>query len=140
MDSCLYLSSTSVFQGSQLRPVENGSSLDLSCASIVTNSGREDFSKSVAGQKFDTALSYADAPGHHSSTLISQIASCLRPGGSVKVTEPQVEILPSACLARRGPLRVLSAVPGQSVSHVSVCRPPHLRRVQPSGRLCSWQA
>ena len=99
MESCLCLSSTSVFQGSQLRPLYNETSLDLRCTSIVTSSGREDFSKSVAGQKFDTALSYADAPGHHSSTLISQIASCLRPGGTVKVTEPEVQVLSSACLA-----------------------------------------
>ena len=99
MDSCLCLSSTSAFQGSQLRPLYDGTSLDFSCTTIVTSSGREAFSKSVAGQKFDTALSYADAPGHHSSTLISQIASFLRPGGIVKVTEPEVLVLSSACLA-----------------------------------------
>ena len=101
MESCLCLSSTSVFQGSQLRGFDNlpnRTSPDLSCTTFVTNSGREDFSKLVSGQKFDTALSYADAARHHSSTLISQIASCLRPGGTVKITEPEVQVLLSACL------------------------------------------
>ncbi|CAK0785945.1 hypothetical protein CVIRNUC_009158 [Coccomyxa viridis] len=121
MDSCLYLSSTSVFQGSQLRPVENGSSLDLSCASIVTNSGREDFSKSVAGQKFDTALSYADAPGHHSSTMISQIASCLRPGGSVKVTEPQTAASETGAALRKAMLLAgLTDIAVDTIAHSAV--------------------
>ena len=90
MDSCLCLTSTSVFEGRLFNGLLDGRTLNLDHTTFVAASGRDDFCKSVSDKKFDTAYSYAEAPRHHSSTLISQIASCMRPGGIVKVSEPEV--------------------------------------------------
>ena len=90
MKSCLCLTSTTAFEGSLFNEFTDGRTLDVNHATFVTASGRENFRKAVGDRKFDTAFSHAEGPRHHSSTLISQIASCLRPGGVAKVSEPEV--------------------------------------------------
>lgn len=90
MNSCLCLTSTTAFEGSLFNEFTDGRTLDLDHTTFVTVSGRDDFRKAVGDRKFDTAFSHAEGPRHHSSTLISQIASCLRPGGVAKMSEPEV--------------------------------------------------
>ena len=90
METCLCLADTSVYRGSIFDEFLDGRTLDLSRTTFVASSGREELSKSLRDQKFDTAFSYADTPSHHSSSLVSQIASSLRPGGVLKVSEPTV--------------------------------------------------
>ncbi len=84
------MTSSTAFEGSLFSEFTEGRALDLNHTTFVTASGREDFRKAVGDRKFNTAVSHAEDPRHHSSTLISQIASCLRPGGVAKVTEPEV--------------------------------------------------
>ena len=90
METCLCLADTSVYRGSVFNEFVDGRTLDLSRTTFVASSGREEFSKSLSNQKFDTAFSYAHTPSHHSSSLVSHIASSLRPGGTLKVSEPTV--------------------------------------------------
>ena len=92
MESCLCLASTSAFRGNIFDEFLDAGPLDLSRTTLIAGSGREEISKSVRSQEFDTAFSYADTPSHHSSTLVSQIASCLRSGGTLKVSEPAVSL------------------------------------------------
>lgn len=92
MESFLCLASSSAFKGSVFDEFLDASPLDLSRTTFIAASSREDISKSVRSQYYDTAFSYADTPSHHSSTLVSQIASCLRSGGTLKVSEPTVSL------------------------------------------------
>ena len=100
MDSCLCLASTSAFGGNVFDELLDGKAIDLSRTTFVAGSGCEELSKSVGAKTFNTALSYAEESGHHSSNIVSQMASCLRPGGVLKVSEPQVSnIFTPACSA-----------------------------------------
>jgi len=100
MESCLCLASTSAFRGNVFDEFLDGKTLDISRTTFVAQSGREELSKSVSAKMFDTALSYAEDSGHHSSSIVSQMASCLRPGGVLKVSEPRVSnIFTPACSA-----------------------------------------
>ena len=98
MESCLCLADTSAFRGSIFDGFLDAGQLDLTRTTFVSSSGREDFSNCVSDQKFDSAFSHAEAPKHHGSALISQIASCLRPGGHMKVSEPEASTAPTTTM------------------------------------------
>ena len=133
METCLCLSSSSIFGGSLFDEFLDERPLDLGRTTFVASSGRENFSKFVNNQKFDTAVSHAEAPSHHSSTMVSQIASCLRPGGTLKVSEPTVS----------NTSHTITKCWLHSVMQ-STFMAPAFGRVKEHqwhfGKLCSWQA